>query len=101
MPTATSIASVPPPALAFRAATHSDTALSSRNETTPPTSTSAAPPNAREPSPASSKPSSVASMTRNASSPTVSAITTRSQPGGMRRTQGNQSMPRATGITPT
>ena len=40
-------------------------------------------------------------MARNASSPTVSAITTRSQPGGMRRTHGSQSIPSAIGITPT
>ena len=40
-------------------------------------------------------------MARNASSPIVSAITARSHTGGMRRTQGSQSMPSAMGITPT
>ena len=59
------------------------------------------PPNACEPCPASSKPSSVASMARNASRPTVRAITTRSQEGGIRRIHGSHSMPSATGITPT
>ena len=67
----------------------------------PPSRTSPAPPKACEPSPASSKPSSVASTTRKASSPTVTAITTRSQEGGMRRTHGSHSIPSATGITPT
>ena len=72
-----------------------------RNATAAPSSTSAAPPNACDPSPASSRPSSVASIARNASSPIVSAITPRSQPGGMRRIHGSQSIPSAIGITPT
>ena len=40
-------------------------------------------------------------MARNASSPIVSAITARSQPGGIRRIHGSHSIPSATGITPT
>ena len=40
-------------------------------------------------------------MARNASSPTVSAMTARSHDGGIRRTHGSHSMPSATGITPT
>ena len=40
-------------------------------------------------------------MARNASSPTVSAMITRSQRGGMRRIHGSHSIPSATGITPT
>ncbi len=75
--------------------------VSPRNATSAPTSTSPAPPNACEPSPASSSPSSVASIARNASSPTVSAITARSQPGGMLRIHGSHSIPSATGMTPT
>ena len=82
-------------------ASHADTPVSARNATAAPSSTSAAPPNACEPSPASSKPSSVASIARNASSPIVSAMTARSQPGGMRRIHGSQSIPSAIGITPT
>ena len=106
MPVATSSASVLPLAPAAcaarrRCASQLDTPVSDRYATAAPIGTSAVPPNAWEPVPASSKPSSVASMARKASRPMVSAITTRSPVGGMRRIHGSQSMPSAIGITPT
>ena len=101
MPTATSSARWLPEVAELRRLSHSPAPVSAMNAITAPISTSAAPPNACEPSPASSRPSSVASMARKASRPTVSAITARSQPGGMRRTHGSHSIPSATGMTPT
>ena len=46
-------------------------------------------------------PSSSASTPRNPSSPTVKASTKRIQRGSIVRTHGSQSIPIATGITPT
>ena len=101
MPTATSSARWPPEVPERRRFSHAPAPVSAMNAISAPMNTSAAPPNACEPSPASSRPSSVASIARNASRPTVSAITARSEPGGMRRIHGSHSIPSATGMTPT
>ena len=53
------------------------------------------------PEPANSVPSSRASMPRKPSSPSVSAIRNCTKRGSIERIQGSQSMPMATGITPT
>ncbi len=101
MPIAISSDSEYPDVPCRRPRSHSETPVSARNATPKPTNTSAAPPNACDPSPASSSPSSVASTARNASSPIVSAITTRSHVAGIRRTHGSHSIPSAIGMTPT
>ena len=70
---ATSIATWAPPsrlpASRRRPCSHASTPLSSRYDVSPPRNTSAAPPSACEPSPATSMPSSVASIARNAEQP--------------------------------
>ena len=53
------------------------------------------------PCPATSMPSSVASIARKPSRPIVSAIRTRTQRGSMRRTNGSHSIPDVTGMIPT
>ena len=84
-----------------RPRSQASTPASARNAPAAPSQTSAAPPNASAPVPAISVPSSSASMPRNASSPIVKASRKRIQRASTPRSHGSQSIPIATGITPT